>query len=219
MSKFNKQQEDKIEQIVTNIIISKFDDNWMSTLIDKITEKVEQSCKNKLKEQEEKINQMEKEVNNLKIELEQVKMDKDNVEQYTRKNNVRIFGIKEVNQENTENLVIKLCQEKLNINLTANDIEICHRVGTNNNKNNRPIFVKLISNKVKNDIYYAKSKLKGLKITIREDITKHRMEIIKTAVEEFGPKNVWTQNGSMYIYCNNKKNYVKNVEELLSLIK
>lgn len=219
MSKFTKQQEDKIEQIVTNIIVNKFDDNWMSTLVEKITEKIEKGFKKELKKQEEKINQMEKQIHDIKIELEEIKMDKDNVEQHTRKNNIRIFGMKESNQENTEDLVIKLCQEKLDINLDKCDIDICHRVGTKTNKKDRPIFVKIISNKIKNLIYYAKSKLKGTKITIREDITKQRMEIIKTAVGELGPKNVWTQNGTIYIFHNNGKHSVKNVEELLALIK
>ncbi|KAK9678944.1 hypothetical protein QE152_g40416 [Popillia japonica] len=60
----------------------------------------------------------------------------DNMEQYTRRNSVRIFGIPEKNDENIQAIVLNLCKDKLNVDLTAPSIDRVHRIYINiRNKN------------------------------------------------------------------------------------
>ena len=52
----------------------------------------------------------------------------DNLEQYTRKHNLEIHGISETPEENIPEKIIKL-GKILNVHVSNNDIDICHRMG------------------------------------------------------------------------------------------
>lgn len=214
----SKTREQKIEGAITNNILNRFDDNWMDNLVEKITEKMEKSFKVRFDKQEEKIGTLEKEITILKSEIEELKLEKDNMEQYNRRNNIRIFGIQEKNEENVFEVIQKLFTENLNSSISAGDIEICHRVGSKVEKKARSILIKFKENSTRNKIYYAKKALKSTKIAIREDLSKKRIGLVKTAVEEFGHKNVWTQNGRVFVFQNNRKHIIKDTECILSLI-
>ncbi|KAK9675180.1 hypothetical protein QE152_g40582 [Popillia japonica] len=49
-------------------------------------------------------------------------------EQYSRINNLRIFGLPENDSEDTNEIVRNLCREKLNIALSSSEIDISHRL-------------------------------------------------------------------------------------------
>ena len=49
-----------------------------------------------------------------------------------------------------------------------------------------------------NFIFSNKKKLKGTKITIREDLTKARLAVYKRAVVAFGVANVWSLDGRIH---------------------
>ncbi|RZF41344.1 hypothetical protein LSTR_LSTR000058 [Laodelphax striatellus] len=53
----------------------------------------------------------------------------DGLAQYQRRNNVRIFGIPEVNGENVTTVITKLSGEKLDLQIDSSLIDRCHRVG------------------------------------------------------------------------------------------
>ena len=50
-------------------------------------------------------------------------------EQYSRKNNLPIYGLKEERGEDLEGKVIKFAKDELNVKLQDQEIEIVHRVG------------------------------------------------------------------------------------------
>ena len=52
----------------------------------------------------------------------------DDLEQYTRKHNLEIHGISETPEENIPEKIIKL-GKILNVHVSNNDIDICHRMG------------------------------------------------------------------------------------------
>lgn len=212
-----KQQEIEAEKALYEKVLAKFNDVWMDKLIDRISIKIENNFKERMQAQEEKIILLEKEVQDLKTQIVEIRDEKDNMEQFSRKNNIRIFGINETNKENTNELVINLIQNKLNITIDPGEIDMCYRVGTNTEEKVRPILVKFKSNEVRNEIFYKKKTLKGTRITIREDLTKNRVKLVKIAVEKFGAKNVWTNGGKIIIHHANKKNIIRNIENILSL--
>ena len=55
----------------------------------------------------------------------------DHLEQYTRRTNIRIFGIKEQVKEDTGQLAKNFCKDELGIILKDEDISRSHRVGKN----------------------------------------------------------------------------------------
>lgn len=121
----------------------------------------------------------------------------DFLEQYSRRNNIRIFGIPENGKESVELLVMDMISTKLGLNMPPDYIERCHRVGKNTNKP-RPIIVKFLSHKYKNAVFSAKSKLKETRILIKEDLTKLRFDAMKSLTVTYGFKNVWTYDGGIF---------------------
>lgn len=125
----------------------------------------------------------------------------DDLEQYQRRNNLRVFGVEETNGEDTDNLIRKLCQDKLGIALSESVLCRTHRVGrqpkpaADGRRQHRPIIVRFVSYQDRRLVFAAKKKLKGSGITIREDLTARRFDLYKKASEKYGLKNTWTQDG------------------------
>ncbi|KAK3753059.1 hypothetical protein QZH41_005504 [Actinostola sp. cb2023] len=76
----------------------------------------------------------------------------DDIEQYSRRNSIRISGITENKDENTDELVMKTIKEKLNIDITTNDLDRSHRVGLRKPGKPRQIIVKLVRHNKKVEI-------------------------------------------------------------------
>ena len=107
----------------------------------------------------------------------------DELEQYGRRNAVRVFGIPEIKRnkkdgpvkfENTDALVLNVFKNKLNLNLSYHDISRSHRVGKPRDGRPRPIIVKFVSYRRKREVFSCKKKLKGTDLTITEDLTAQR---------------------------------------------
>ena len=66
-----------------------------------------------------------------KLEEAQLKSEAtiNNMEQYSRRNNIRIFGLNENQVEDTFKIVQNLCKQTLEIDLDEASIDRCHRVG------------------------------------------------------------------------------------------
>lgn len=88
------------------------------------------------------------------------------LEQYIRRNNLRMFGMEEVKQENCENRVLtEIIQAKLGIRLPEYAIERAHRVGRYGSKK-RPIIIKFANYKFRDVVFKNKKLLKGSGIVI-----------------------------------------------------
>ncbi|KAK3918581.1 LINE-1 retrotransposable element ORF1 protein [Frankliniella fusca] len=143
-----------------------------------------------------------KEISDLKIELK-AKDDKirqlesfvetklDELEQYGRRNNLRIFGVPERAEEprapntDTDSIVVDVAS-KMGVVLDPSLIDRSHRVG-NRDSQQRPIIVKFVGYGPRGKMFGAKKELKHTKITVREDLTVRRL------------KNVWTRDGVIKI--------------------
>ncbi|KAJ8873620.1 hypothetical protein PR048_024438 [Dryococelus australis] len=151
-------------------------------------------------------------------ELQQVKRDliiaKDDLEQYQRRNSLRNFGIAEDSQENTDVIALDTIHNKLNLpDISIRDTD---RVGPKNRNNNRPrpIIVKFVSYRQRNEVFMAKRRLAKSSVTIREDITAERIKVLRAAVTKYGLKNVWTIDGRIIIKTDTRKISVTCMEEL-----
>ena len=71
---------------------------------------------------------------NLEQKLIEFETSTNKLEQYGRRNNIIISGIPEsVNTEDLEESVTEILSD-IDVNVTTNDIEACHRVGKRDNK-------------------------------------------------------------------------------------
>lgn len=177
----------------------------MSRLLDKLKSVVEEAVRAALTVVNREMGTLRDEVKSLRAKVEDLDgrlADRtDDLEQYQRRSNLRIFGVEERAGEDTDAIVVDLCREKLGVDLPLAAICRSHRVGktltpkSNEEKRHRPIIVRFTSYRDRRLVYAAKKKLKGSKTTIREDLTARRMEVLRSATAQYGVRNTWTQDG------------------------
>ncbi|KAK4887256.1 hypothetical protein RN001_003527 [Aquatica leii] len=105
----------------------------------------------------------------------------DNLEQYGRRRNLRIFGVPENKNKSVEDTVIEVFKYKLNIALPNYSIDVVHRLPSKEGKRSS-IMVRFTQMSMLNLIYNNKTKLKGTNIVIKEDLTKKRTMLMKEAL-------------------------------------
>ena len=122
----------------------------------------------------------------------------DNLEQYGRRNCLVFHGLEETKGEDTTQLVIDTVKTKLGLSLDKKDFDRSHRLGAPAVGRNRPLIAKFTRYVERASVYRMKKKLKGTGILITESLTRHRMNIFNQAMETFGSKKVWTQDGNIF---------------------
>ena len=116
-----------------------------------------------------------------------------------------MHGIAETNDENTDDLVLKAINEKLDVEITENEIDRSHRIGRKKDgQKPRPIIVKLTRYNTRKKVFASKRRLKGTGVSITESVTAKRMEQLNKAREERGFTNVWTNDGKILFKRSNK---------------
>ncbi|KAI4466569.1 l1 transposable element-related [Holotrichia oblita] len=118
----------------------------------------------------EKVVQLEAELIATRSE---VRKSVDDLEQYSRRNNLRIFGVPEEANEDTKVLVSKFCKDKLKLNVGPELMDACHRLPAKEQQQ-RPIIVKFHDRATKANVCSRKQELRGTKFVIREDLTRTR---------------------------------------------
>ncbi|VEN48442.1 unnamed protein product [Callosobruchus maculatus] len=131
-----------------------------------------------------------------RIKIEEANKKIEQMEQFSKRCNLRFFGIPETNNEKCRDVIIDIIRTKLDLSsISTEDIEVAYRSGSSKGNAPRVMFVRFYSAKVKNDVYSNKKNLKGSRITIREDLTATRMTIVKEKIARHGKNQVWTTNG------------------------
>lgn len=119
------------------------------------------------------IKDLKENLENTKTELNSLKKFEDSInsaeleelEQYSRRNNVRISGIPEQPGEITDEIVVSLCNEAMKMTppIEVAEIDRSHRVGKQSNKSIRPILVKFVSYRTKARVVKMKKTLKNVR--------------------------------------------------------
>jgi hypothetical protein len=188
------------------------DERLLNKLVEKLTNNISAAVIENLNaamvDANRKIDDLNKEITFLKDELSKRKVEfeagLDAAEQYSRRNNIRIYGLPEDPRENTDGMVVSLFKDKLNITIDASDIDRSHRVGRQltgdslRGGRSRPVLVKFSRYRIREKIYANKKLLKNTGIVIREDLTAHRLELYHSAVGKFGIHRVWTVDGRIF---------------------
>lgn len=198
-------EENNFQTLVSNVILA-------------LRPVVEEAVKAALTALSREVKELREEVVGLREDL----ADRtDELEQYQRRDNLRIFGIKEAKGEDTDAEVVKLCREQLNIELPVNAISRSHRVGKPNTPDAegkvrpRPIIVRFASYRDRRMVFEAKKKLKSTGFTIREDLTTRRMEVLRRAIALHGLKKTWTLDGRvLWIDGDGKKGVATRLSDL-----
>ena len=197
-----KEQEEKVLNIVrngisdTNARLDRLtqeisDNNIKLNDLSKETDDLKLSIETSQEITDEKFKEINKKLNNDKQqhgnkidelwqENEYLREKLRDIEDRCRRDNLRIDGLQEVENETweqTEKILKGMIQEKLEIQDI--NIERAHRVGSTSNASPRIVVAKFSSFKGKQLVLSAAKKLKGENIYINEDFSKETMDIRK----------------------------------------
>ena len=121
-------------------------------------------------------------LDNIKKQTQLQHFKLDVLEQYTRKENIRIHGLPETSdKEDTADEVVKLAR-KAGVTITMNDISVAHRLpGNRSSGKPRPIIAKFVRRMIKTDFMRKKSNLRsvsGPRVFVTDDLTKMRAKLL-----------------------------------------
>lgn len=112
------------------------------------------------------------------VKLEMIAYDN---EQYSRRNCIRITGIPEDKDEDTNQIVLKMARD-LNVDMKLEDIDRSHRVGKAHFGRARAILVTFSTYRARRNLYSKRMEFHNSQnwsgIFINEDLTAHRSEIL-----------------------------------------
>ena len=120
-------------------------------------------------------------------------------EQYSRKSNIKIYGVKENEKEKTADRVIELLESEVEVNLKKEEIVAVHRIPGKKGET-RPILLKVQNTEVKSRIMKKRSDFKKKVVGCRlaDDVTKLNSDLIQRLNLQEGIEQAWYFNGSVY---------------------
>ena len=195
---------------------------YLERIADKMCERLDTKVKimtDQLKARDQKIQALENAVITLQLKI-------DDQEQYSRREALRITGIPETENENTDQLAMALCNDTLKLDppLQDSDLARSHRSG-DASKSNRVILAKFAIYKIRDHVIRARSNLKDHNkdndspIYINEDLTKRKADLFYRARQFKNEKlilDIWTWDGLVRVKDNNRKIHVINTIEDLN---
>ena len=192
----------------TNESAIQFEIRWNSQRpVEKLEKQIEENTAN-IVELTQKVNNSAEEFEQYKAKVEQLENSKsrlnnelNNVEQYSRRNNIRIFGIPELPDEDTNQIVQILrefARKSLEIDISESEFDQSHQVGTAKDDGKRLLLVKFTRHDVKEKVIKARRKLKGTKITITEDLTRINNQLLRVATEHDSVAQTWSWDGKNF---------------------
>ena len=138
----------------------------------------------------EKCSKLEKRVSELETENSTRKLESDALEQYGRRNILRVSGIPETDREDTDDIVLRVASD-LGVPMSPREIDRSHRVGKVHtgrgpkpNRKHRDIIVKFTTYNARNRLFQERKSLRETdnedlnNIFLNEDLTKRRSEIL-----------------------------------------
>jgi len=138
----------------------------------------------------------------------------NDLQRYTRRNSVRVYGIPEApsgQKEDTDVLVRDVFKTQLKVEVSPSEICRSHRAGTTIKGKSgevllRPVIVKFTIYNARHRVYKEKKKLKCSPICIKEDLTPQNAKLLKLAQDKYGLRNTWIIDGRiLYIDPTSKK--------------
>ena len=124
----------------------------------------------------------------------------NDLQQYSRKWNLRVFKVPEKEKETAADCTAKVCailSDKVGIPITASDIEVAHRTGQRSSTRARPILVRFFDRKKRDSVLTSRRNLKNKGIVIGEDLTYANYQVFRKASDHSATMSVWSSNGKI----------------------
>ena len=167
-------------------------------------------------------------VTKMQTEQEEAKKKHNDLEQYTRRWSLRVYKLPEKEGETVEECIDSCCRlftEKVGVTVTRDDIEIAHRTGPKDNQNGgaggnarprprpRPVIIRFFSRLKRGEVLEKRRCLKGLGVSIGEDMTTANFKLLKAAEDHSATMAAWFAKGNVYAKLKNNRVIKLDVSE------
>ena len=176
----------------------------------------------KIKELYIKFNLIPETVSKLEAPTAKLESEIDKLEQYGRRNCLILLGpenipIAQYNYNGFVEFLINIINNKLNLALTINCVDIAHPL-PKSNSDKTPIIIKFVKRSDRNAIFKRKRLFVKSGLAITESLTRKRIALLNEPRTLSGQENVWIWNGMIYCDTGSSKVQIKSPEELHLLI-
>ena len=148
--------------------------------------------------------------------LDKQQRDLNDLQQYSRRRNLRIFNLKETNNEtadDTEKLVCKTISDVLKIKTTPDIVDACHRVPWSGDPPKfkdgktrpRDIIIQFKSRKDRDLIFSVKKRCKDQGFSLGEDLTAVNAKLCMAVHKHHGFQASWSSSGKIKGKLKNNK--------------
>ena len=121
-------------------------------------------------------------------------------------------------------IVLKVANENLHVDIKLEDFERSHRVGQKNErpKKDKPrgIIIKFKSYRKRQVFISRRRKLKGLKMSIVEDLTSRNQKLLNAPRTNDKVENAWSRDERIFALLkgtNNQTRLIHNMDDLVKL--
>lgn len=161
-----------------------------------------------------KINQLVDENTKLKQRISNLESKADASEQYSRRNNLRISGLREEMGESTDQIVMALCRD-IGADITIEEIDRSHRAGrVVHDAPPRSILVKFATYRARQKFYLRKTKLKEAghkRVFVNEDLTRPRSNLLfhaRSLVKAGRIEGAWSSDGTVLVRVKQNSSFI-----------
>eukprot|EP00057_Strongylocentrotus_purpuratus_P010752 XP_011665226.1 PREDICTED: uncharacterized protein LOC105438737 [Strongylocentrotus purpuratus] len=124
----------------------------------------------------------------------------DEMEQYSRRDNIVLRGVPEKEGENTNDVVIEV-SASTGIKVVGADISTSHRIGRPQPNRSRPIVARFVRRDLRTDILRNKRKLRDSQhkdIMVSEHLAPGRAKLLHAVKQDDQVERVWTIDGKVH---------------------
>lgn len=204
---------------LSNLLTQSFQPQ-MKTMITDIVQSVTKDLINRVNTLENESEELKEEIKTLKLKLENAEDAQDKANQYSRRNCLRLSGIKEEADEDTDTIVVDIARA-IGVDLNQGEIDRSHRLGKTTTKQSdrakpRDIIIKFSSYRSRSKMIKSKAKLRKAGFQgafLNEDLTRTRSEIFYECRRLVRNKQIlscWTADGTIIVKTND--NNVTRIE-------
>ena len=215
-------ESDLMDTATTEHVVDGFEKH-METCFQQFRDQIRSSLKKVITAMNEKINTLTERLDNFikeqrdkdsgagSQELEKLKIELNRQAQYSRKDNLRMFGVAENEGEDCRQVVCDVIARKLDVHILPSDIAVAHRLPKSRKQTHPPIIIRFKERQVRWDILKVRKKLKGSGISIAEDMTQDNFKLMMDAQESGCFTSVWFSNGRVKASDRKKKTHTLNL--------
>lgn len=159
----------------------------------------------------------------LRLQVDLLAAAQDRQETHLRRKVLLLHGVPEKSDEDLRQSVLNVLTDQMKLSITDHHtLETCHRLGSSKSsdgKHKRPVLVRFSSLHTRQEVWNAKTSLKGSEITVSEFLTPPRHAVYVAGRKHFGMARCWSMDGVVVVLCPDKnRRKVFSMAELEALV-